>query len=113
MDEFNQAYLTAAWWSSSDNDGLPLDENYDINDFHPSTLKQMSDDCKAFQAANAEDIAENPAQAGHDFWLTRNGHGSGFWDGDWSGARDRLTRASQRFGSYDLIVGDDGMIHGI
>lgn len=20
---------------------------------------------------------------GHDFWLTRNGHGAGFWDGDW------------------------------
>ena len=23
------------------------------------------------------------ARAGTDFWLTRNGHGAGFWDGDW------------------------------
>lgn len=23
---------------------------------------------------------DNLEQAGHDFWLTRNGHGTGFWD---------------------------------
>ena len=23
------------------------------------------------------------SQFGHDLWLTQNGHGSGFWDGDW------------------------------
>lgn len=23
------------------------------------------------------------SRAGHDLWLTRNGHGAGFWDGDW------------------------------
>jgi|TARA_R110000744_G_scaffold366338_1_gene475354 hypothetical protein len=29
---------------------------------------------------------------GHDFWLTRNGHGAGFWDGDWNDA-DFVKRA--------------------
>ena len=29
---------------------------------------------------------------GHDFWLTRNGHGAGFWDGDWDDA-DFVKRA--------------------
>lgn len=24
--------------------------------------------------------SDTEAQAGHDFWLTRNGHGAGFWD---------------------------------
>jgi len=35
------------------------------------------------------------AQAGHDFWLTRNGHGAGFWDGDWPETGDALTEASK------------------
>ena len=25
---------------------------------------------------------ESISQAGHDFWLSRNGHGTGFWDRD-------------------------------
>lgn len=42
-------------------------------------------DCHSFWArcwyyVKATDMT--PAQAGHDFWLTRNGHGAGFWDGD-------------------------------
>jgi hypothetical protein len=53
-------------------------------------------------------------RAGHDVWLTRNGHGCGFWDGDWSEpAATRLTKASKKFGEFNLLVGDDGKIHGI
>ena len=52
--------------------------------------------------------------AGHDFLLTRNGHGAGFWDGDWSdvnGAADKLTMAAQSFECFGLYLGDDGMIY--
>ncbi|MFX7784369.1 hypothetical protein ABTJ92_19280, partial [Acinetobacter baumannii] len=50
--------------------------------------------------------------AGHDFWLNRNGHGSGFWDGDWPGEMgDRLDEASKKYGTVDLIVGEDGLIY--
>ncbi len=52
------------------------------------------------------------AQAGHDFWLTRNGQGAGFWDGDWpKAAGKRLTKSSKTFGETTLYVGDDGKIH--
>ena len=46
-------------------------------------------------------------------WLTRNGHGAGFWDGDWpEPVASRLTKSAKRFGSFDLYVGDDGKVHG-
>ena len=52
-------------------------------------------------------------QAGHDFWLTRNGHGCGFWDGDWPELiGEKLTEASKDFGSFDLYIGVGGRIHG-
>lgn len=47
----------------------------------PETLEKMVKECQRFQADN--DISEcGEEQAGHDFWLTRCGHGAGFWDGD-------------------------------
>jgi hypothetical protein len=49
---------------------------------------------------------------GHDFLLTRNGHGCGFWDGDWpEEAGERLTAAAEKCGEFNLYVGDDGLLY--
>jgi hypothetical protein len=110
LDTFTRAYVDCALWASSE-DGTPLDDNYDPIDFHPDAIAVMVTDCKRFQEANADDIGANPARAGHDFWLTRNGQGAGFWDGAWPGAGDRLTEASDAFGGTWLYVGDDNKLH--
>lgn len=116
MDEFCQAYIEAALWSSTDNadeqGGEPLDRNYGPEDLSDETLQQMKADCDAFQETAGDAIAEDISRAGHDFWLTRNGHGAGFWDGDWEEpAASQLTALSKRFGEVDLYVGDDGMLY--
>ena len=49
--------------------------------------------------------------AGHDFWLTRNGHGAGFWDRGLGQLGDDLTDAAKSFGSCDAYVGDDNSIY--
>lgn len=42
--------------------------------------------------------------AGSDFHLTRNGHGCGFWDGDWPDeSGERLTKAAETYGSLELF----------
>jgi hypothetical protein len=44
--------------------------------------------------------------------LTRNGHGAGFWDGDWpQTVGQRLTKAAKIYGSVDLVIGKDGLIY--
>ena len=119
FDAFTRSYLQTAIWSSTDEHGEPLDANYGIEDLAPETLKQMTEDCSAFQETNAEWITTDhcrksdcTSQAGHDFWLTRNSHGAGFWDGDWSKDADKaLTACSKAYGSVDLYVGDDGLIY--
>ncbi len=75
----------------------------------------MKKDCEAFQLDEMDDILESGlsfAKAGHDFWLTRERHGAGFWDEGLGSIGDRLTEAAHAYGSFDLYVGDDGMIHG-
>lgn len=39
--------------------------------------------------------------AGHDFWLTRCGHGCGYWDRGLGELGDRLTEAAKGYGSPD------------
>lgn len=110
MDTFTQAYIEAALWSSTDDGGEPLDDKYTVADIHPDTLAVMVADCAKFQAEN--DLSEcGESQAGHDFWLTRNCHGAGFWDGDWPETGDALTLASKAYGEVYLYVGDDGRIY--
>jgi hypothetical protein len=86
LDPFTDAYVVCALWSSNDESdesgGEPLDKNYGASDIAPEALQSMIKDCLDFQEANAELLAQagNDEQNGHDFWLTRNGHGAGFWD---------------------------------
>jgi hypothetical protein len=110
MDTFTEAYIVAALWSSIGDDDEPLDKKYSIRDISPETLQKIKKDCAKFQAENAADIASNLAEAGHDFWLTRNNHGCGFWDGDWENG-EKLTEAANAFPECDLYVGDDGLIY--
>lgn len=126
LDEFTQGYLVCALWSSNDNTdeqgGEPLDANYDISDLALEAMQQAVEDCKAFQADNVLDLEEAyglysrndttpQAHAGVDFWLTRNGHGAGFWDGDLEDVGERLSEASRKCGEVNLYVGDDGKIY--
>ena len=117
MDTFTRQYIITALWSSMDNSndqgGEPLDANYGLDDIAQETLTSIEEDCEAFQRDNADDISKDVEQAGHDFWLTRNHHGAGFWDGDWPhDAGKRLTEAAHVYGSVDLYVGDDGLLYG-
>ena len=109
MDTFTRSYIETMLWSSTDESneqgGSPLDETYSIEDLAPKTLETIHTDCQAFQTAHHADINSDLARAGHDFWLTRNRHGAGFWDGDWPAAiGDQLTAAAHAFGELNPYV---------
>jgi hypothetical protein len=90
------------------------DSYYTPADFSPCCRQRMQTDCERFQREHWPDIAANLVRAGHDFWFTREGHGSGFWDGDWPDeVGERLTAACDEYGSCPLHVGDDGKIYAL
>ena len=122
IDQFTKAYIEAALWSSTDGNDDPLDDNYSTDNLSPELLSQIIVDCQSFQTnhsgawANAQTRREWSAdqQAGHDFWLTRNGHGAGFWDKPEIYGQenaDKLTEICKRLPEINLYVGDDGTIH--
>lgn len=124
LDRMVAQYVGTALWStndeSDDSGGEPMDSNYGADDIAEDSLATMRADCKRFGEANAEQIERWAGngnaweQAGHDLWLTRNGHGTGFWDrgvGDWPNDGLDLHAASNAFGECDLYVGDDGKVY--
>lgn len=124
-DDPVDAYLVTALWSSTEmsddpNADEPLDSNYDISDVAPDSRTKAERDCNTFLAKaralvakiDPEYVLENDAHVCYDFWLTRNSHGAGFWDGDYPKEIGKaLTDLSKEFGGCDAIIGDDGLIH--
>lgn len=130
LDSFARHYLIAMLWSSTDDTGNPLDDGREVSDLPRETIEQAIDDCAAFQRDNAalltlayehyvdSGMAAHPdagcpeACAGHDFWLTRCGHGVGFWDRGIPGdTGDKLTDAASKAGNIDPYIGDDGRVY--
>jgi hypothetical protein len=109
LDIFTTAYIECALWSSMDEStpsgGHPLDDNYNAEDLTNDALDAIIADCVAFQLDNDADLqglAESTC--GHDFWLSRNGHGAGFWDRGHGEVGDRLHKAAKVYGDCSIYI---------
>lgn len=119
LDKIVEQYLATQLWAQVDL-GQPkldcnLDENYSIEDISPEYRD-------AVQVELRDVIAAHPlafrmwvglfngdvGQWAHDYYLTREGHGAGFWDrfysDDWRSALgDYWTKIAESAGVADLL----------
>ena len=124
MAEWNDPENVKAVEEGDADGSIPGDAGY--ADIHQDSLTAIRKDCEAWQAAHADLLAQayqrdgyGEAQAGHDYWLTRNGHGAGFWDRDAlkaGGLGDKLTDAClddpvHVFFAGHVVHGDAPFIH--
>lgn len=113
-----QAMVTLLW-SETDEDGTPLDEEHGPEDVAWEAWAEMREDLEGFMSIIEESASErareiimgDAEQAGHDFVLTRNGHGTGFWDRGYGDAGDELSKWAKTFGEAHAYVGDDGQVY--
>jgi hypothetical protein len=114
FDDFADSYLETAIWADRP-------EGCDANRVWPACIPQILEDCYRFQRENERllDAAYqllrldegdwrpyDVTDAGHDFWLSRNGHGTGFWDRELGEVGDKLHEAANAYGSMDVLPGD-------
>jgi hypothetical protein len=125
LDAFTQGYVEAMFFTECHSDNPEL-EHATVSDLAPCTLAAIVADCARFQAeqsallAKAYELAEttlagrcgpyDAAAAGRDFWYTRNGHGTGFWDSGLGDTGEALSKAC-RHRNVDLYAGDDGLLY--
>lgn len=114
FDAFAEACLDTAVWADKP-------EDCDADDVWPACIPQILEDCYRFQREN-KDLLDAAYQlmrqdggdrrlydmtdAGHDFWLSRNGHGTGFWDRGLGEVGDKLAKAASAYGNVDVLPGE-------
>jgi hypothetical protein len=120
---FDQYIRTALWLCYDDNHGtehgVPLDDAHDASDIDNDTLYELAEEFHDFvdQCYADDGLAEKHEdfpdydQLGHDFWLSRNGHGTGFKDRGLGDLGDKLHELAKTHGSCHLYLGDDGRIY--
>lgn len=120
LDAFTQGYIEAMFFTETGTGDDAEDdlEHASFAELAPETLERIRRDCADFQEGNAnhlgafKEITGRPIDhAGHDFWLTRNGHGAGFWDRGAGRIGDTLSSACKIYGGVDLYRGDDGLLY--
>ena len=104
--DFALSYFECMLWADE-----PEGAGMDLSDLEPDYLRGQLFECIAFylkyEYVLSDEIIE---QAGHDLWLSRQGHGAGFWDrGDTYKMSDSgydfsglLNDAAQQLGYSDL-----------
>lgn len=117
-----EGYIDCAIWTCADDLGIELgpgavdgqiaEMRYSLP-WAPGTISALRQTVADFLTGDAfaEWLAEwTPSQAGHDLWLTRNGHGAGFWDRGlaFGGV---LTSLATPYGAASLYLGDDDLIY--
>lgn len=121
LDDFTRGYILAMFWTNDDDassgeystSGRPEEM---FAKLAPEALAQCERDCKAFYADCGHlwcDTELNNERADHDFWLSRNHHGTGFFDSDYlpDDIRSQLQDESHKAGERDLYLGDDGKLY--
>lgn len=101
MEDFISGYIACALWCGVyDSDGNTVDGPLDDSDLTREARSALTKDARAFYKAHHTEWAGRLSDdsAGHDFWLTRNGHGAGFWDRGLGGLGDRLTKHAKVYG---------------
>lgn len=116
VDDFTFAYLVCAIWTSHDDTCESFYDNHMMSDLAVETINKAKEDCSSFLEKAKDILSQIPEtysinNAGHDFWLTRNHHGAGYWDRSFGDLGKELTKIAEKFGECDLYKGDDGALY--
>lgn len=95
----------------AENGSIDRPEGLSDDDLDDTAREHLDSDALAFFASEASDLmlahvvyGEPWSQLGHDFALTRAGHGAGFWDRGTGEVGDRLSKASKTYGNIGCMV---------
>ncbi len=96
----------------------PLDDHFEYSDFTEAALRKAETEVSAwFKYLEDEGLYDLTREyAGddtiaHDFWLTRNGHGCGYFDGDYGDTLgDTLDKACESHKKQNVWINEDGTL---
>ena len=102
LSETVRGYIESVYFADANED----QGNSSSAILHESAIETIKSDCADFlEILNREGLLDEWVAAGMtfeslgiDFWLTRNGHGAGFWDRGLGSLGDRITVLVKPYG---------------
>ena len=117
FSEFVTGYAQCELWSHHQtNEDLTMGENFEgylWDDLTIEARASMIADCAGFVGETHEALIASglsAESAGHDFSLTRNGHGTGFWDRGIGDIGEALSKIARVYGDTDYWVNVDNKV---
>ena len=118
VNEVYDSFVEAMLWSSFDydypDDGVYLEDNYEISDVDENAERDIRRQIESFLQENAGIIRElgmSEEMVGHDLWLTSQGHGAGFWDRGYGRLGEELTESTHKFFGDEYPYAQSGEIY--
>ena len=110
MNTITKHYLSCLAWTATDEEGESLDHLQFSNEAELKAEKEVNDFVELIQNEGIEwQNYMDDEQFGHDFALTRNGHGAGFWDRGLGELGTVLSDWARTYGSTDVYLNKDTM----
>lgn len=115
LEEFVLAYIEAAHFTEDEqlgDDAGSLQLAADAESVIREECEKFATENEALLRSACANGKYTASQAGQDFWLNRNGHGSGFWDRDElpDDISEALSDASRAAGERSLYIDDAGTL---
>jgi hypothetical protein len=120
-DAFTTGYISAMAWLAINENGS--DDGLTVDDLPDTIVEELTADAHAFYDANVDLIADTitthaapgdepefAAGLGEDFALTRNRHGTGYWDRGFGAHGVELTDLAHSYGDSVVHIAADGDI---
>ena len=110
MNTITKHYLICLAWTATDDEGESLDHLQFSYRTEKIAEEEVSDFVELLEKEGIEwrDKMDDE-QFGHDFALTRNGHGAGFWDRGLGELGDVLTKWAETYGETYVELNDGTM----
>ena len=110
IDEILNSYIETAIWAEESNENDLKGKT--INDFNEESVANSKIEIynfikKAQQEAPDELSTYDSKALGHNLWLSRNGHGAGFFDDN----NDKLQNLARSIKPVDIYLGNDGKVY--
>lgn len=117
--------LVVILWSECDIDedgnSQPLDYNFSIHDIEDKSMEMIIRKYREFKSQYFQECLESiddkelysniECQFAQDYWLSCNGHGSGFFDSIWSKEQcQKMQALARQEGSY-YAYSDNGIVY--
>lgn len=111
-------YINCALFCDAPDDNSMSD--FTVSNLSQDALIKAHNDCESFyNSMHTQNCVPNNCnwdRIGIDFWYTRNGHGTGFWDNykdekGYNGNGELLTDIAHNFSECYLYLGDDNKLY--